>query len=105
MKRAAGSLARLRAEADGAEGGAGLEELSRRPRHPLTAALVLRPVFQLALRRAEGFARSVLRLLGQALRVPDHTALGRRGRGFAGRQPRATPRGPMHLVIDSTGLP
>jgi hypothetical protein len=46
----------------------------------------------------------VLRLLGQELRVPDHTTLSRRGRGFAGRRPEVVPHGPMHLVIDSTGL-
>jgi hypothetical protein len=66
--------------------------------------LILRLVFHLALRQAEGFARSLLRLLGQDLRVPDHTTLSRRSRGFAGRQPRKIPHGPMHLVIDSTGL-
>jgi hypothetical protein len=66
--------------------------------------LMLRLVFHLALRQAEGFAASVLRLLGQELRVPDHTTLSRRGRGFAGRRPRVVPHGPMHLVIDSTGL-
>jgi len=66
--------------------------------------LMLRLVFHLALRQAEGFARSALRLLGQELRVPDHTTLSRRSRGFAGRQPSASPCGPMHLVIDSTGL-
>jgi Transposase DDE domain len=66
--------------------------------------LMLRLVFRLALRQAEGFAASVLRLLGQDLRVPDHTTLCRRGRGFAGCRPRAVPHGPMHLVIDSTGL-
>src|SRR5829696_8974130 len=66
--------------------------------------LVLRLVFGLALRQAEGFAASVLRLLGQELRVPDHTTLSRRGRGFAGRRPKVVPHGPMHLVIDSTGL-
>jgi len=66
--------------------------------------LTLRLVFHLALRQAEGFATSVLRLLGQALRVPDHTTLCRRGRGFAGRRPEVVPHGPMHLVIDSTGL-
>jgi hypothetical protein len=64
----------------------------------------LRLVFHLALRQAEGFTASVLRLLGQDLRVPDHTTLSRRGRGFAGRRPKAVPHGPMHLVIDSTGL-
>src|SRR3712207_6712962 len=66
--------------------------------------LMLRLVFHLALRQPEGFAASVLRLLGQALRVPAHPRLSRRGRGFAGRQPNVVPRGPMHLVIDSTGL-
>jgi hypothetical protein len=66
--------------------------------------LTLRLVFHLALRQAEGFTGSVLRLLGQDLRIPDHTTLSRRGRGFAERRPKAIPHGPMHLVIDSTGL-
>ena len=69
--------------------------------------LTLRLVFHLALRQAEGFARSVLQLLGVALPVPvpDHTTLSRRGRAFAGRQPRVQAgSGPMHLVLDSTGL-
>src|ERR671911_1548391 len=35
--------------------------------------LILRLVFHLALRQAEGFASSVLRLLGLDLPVPDHT--------------------------------
>ena len=67
--------------------------------------LTLRLVFHLALRQAEGFARSVLRLLGLDLSVPDHTTLSRRGRAFAGRQPRvARHDGPVHVVLDSTGL-
>ena len=66
--------------------------------------LILRLVFHLALRQAEGFARSVLRLLGQELRVPDHTTLSRRGQGFAGGRPDVAPHGPMHLAIDSSGL-
>jgi hypothetical protein len=66
--------------------------------------LMLRLVFHLPLRQAEGFITSVLRLLGQELRVPDHTTLSRRNRGFAGRQPKVVPNGPLHLVIDSTGL-
>jgi len=67
--------------------------------------LTLRLVFHLALRQAEGFARSVLQRLGMALSVPDHTTLSRRGRAFAGRQPRVPPGGgPVHLLLDSTGL-
>ncbi len=39
------------------------------------------------------------------LPVPDHTTLSRRGRAFAGRQPRVlASAGPIHLVLDSTGL-
>src|SRR5829696_4786022 len=66
--------------------------------------LTLRLVFHLALRQAEGFASSVLRLLGLDLRVPDHSTLSRRGRGFAKCRPRVVPHGPLHLLIDSTGL-
>jgi hypothetical protein len=43
-------------------------------------------------------------LLGLALRVPDHTTLSRRSRGFTGHQPEVAPNGPLHLVIDSTDL-
>jgi hypothetical protein len=66
--------------------------------------LMLRLVFQLALRQAEGFAASVLRLLGCDLAVPNHTTLSRRGRRGVGRQPGVAPRGPLHLPIDSIGL-
>src|ERR671910_1839132 len=66
--------------------------------------LILRLVFRLGLRQAEGFASSVLRLLGLDLPVPDHTTLSRRGRAFANRRPQVVPHGPLHLLLDSTGL-
>src|SRR5918995_1541703 len=66
--------------------------------------LILRLVFHLALRQAEGFVASVLRLLGLDLPVPDHTTLSRRGRTFANRRPQVVPHGPLHLPLDSTGL-
>jgi hypothetical protein len=67
--------------------------------------LTVRLVFHLALRQAEAFTRSLLQLLKLELSVPDHTTLSRRGRGFADRQPRAAQHdGPVHLVLDSTGL-
>jgi Transposase DDE domain len=79
---------------------------SGRPRYSdlaIELVLTLRLVFHLALRRAEAFAASVLRLLGVELRVPDHTTLSRRGRAFANRQPRvAAGGGPVHLLVDST---
>ena len=66
--------------------------------------LTLRLVFHLGLRQAEGFTQSVLRLLGLDLPVPDHTTLSRRSRGFANRRPQVVPHGPLHLLLDSTGL-
>jgi hypothetical protein len=67
--------------------------------------LTLRLLFHLALRHAEAFAGSVLRLLGVKLAIPDHSTLSRRGRSFAGRQPRSVRHdGPVHRVRDSTGL-
>ena len=46
--------------------------------------LMLWLVLQLPPRQAEGFATSVLQLLGSALRVPGHTTLNRRSCSFAG---------------------
>src|SRR5216684_2765653 len=66
--------------------------------------LMLRLVFHLALRQAEAFAGSVLRLLGLDLRVPDHTTLSRRSGDFASRRPNVTSHGARHLIVDSTGL-
>ena len=71
----------------------------------IEAVLSLRLVFHLALRQAAGLAGSVLRRLGLDLPVPDHATLSRRGRAFAGRQPRVRAgNGPLQLVLDSTGL-
>ncbi len=62
-------------------------------------------VHHLALRQAEAFTGTMLRLLGLGLAVPDHTTLSRRTRAFAARQPRTSRHdGPTDLVLDSTGL-
>ncbi len=65
--------------------------------------LTLRLVFHLALRQAEGFARSVLALLGLDLAVPDHTTLSTAGPGLcrtsaacAGRHRSGAPRAGQH---------
>jgi len=60
-------------------------------------------VFHLALRQAEAFAGSVLRLLGLDLRIPDHTTLSRRSSEFATRRPSVVARA-RHLIGDGTGL-
>ncbi len=46
--------------------------------HAIETALMLRLVFKLPLRQAEGFLRSVLCLMGVNLEAPDHTTLSRR---------------------------
>ncbi|MCP5044212.1 MAG: IS5 family transposase [bacterium] len=70
----------------------------------IETALTLRLVFHLPLRQAEGFLRSVLRFMGLELESPDHTTLSRRGQGLA-LDLRAVPhQGPVHLLIDSSGL-
>src|ERR671928_282998 len=69
----------------------------------ILAAPTLRAVFRLGLRRTEGLIGSVLRLLGLELRVPDHTTLSRRAEGLPVPRPRSG-SGPLHLLVDSTGL-
>jgi hypothetical protein len=67
-------------------------------------ALTLRAVFRLPLRQTEGLIGSVLQLLGLDLPVPDFSTLSRRARSLElPAQPRTT-GGPIHLLVDSSGL-
>ncbi|WP_313293037.1 IS5 family transposase [Rhizobium rhizoryzae] len=74
----------------------------------IETALTLGLVFGLRLRQTEGLLTSVLKLIGLDLAVPDHTTLSRRaskpgapGKRYGDRIPR---NGPIHVLIDSTGL-
>jgi hypothetical protein len=67
-------------------------------------ALTLRLVFHLPLRQTEGFVRSLLELMDLDLGVPDHTTLSRRARRLDIPLPPSTLHGPVHLILDSTGL-
>ena len=69
----------------------------------ILTALTLRAVFRLGLRQTEGLVGSILRLLGLDLAVPDHTTLSRRAGTLEVPRPRPT-GGPLHLLVDSTGL-
>ena len=80
----------------------------------ILTALTFKAVFRLAYRQTEGLIGSVIGLLGLDLAVPDHTTLCRRAETL--EVPRPKPRGggadsgarrdtgPMHLLVDSTGL-
>ena len=67
------------------------------------AMLSLKEVFHLPNRATEGLGRSIFELLGVDLEVPDHTTLSRRGKTVQVRLPKKA-RGPLHMVLDSTGL-
>jgi hypothetical protein len=70
----------------------------------LKTALTLRAVFRLALRQTEGLIGSILRLLGIDLAIPDHSTLSRRAETLKVPIPCRSSRGPVHLLVDSTGL-
>ena len=70
----------------------------------ILAALTLRMLFHLPLRQTEGFVASLLRLIGLDLNAPDHTTLSRRNRDVLVPAVRRADDGPIHLVVDSTGL-
>ncbi len=71
----------------------------------IETSLTLRTVFALPLRQTEGFVGSLLRLLGlDHLPVPDHSTLSRRAQSLDVVLKAPQSRGPVHLIVDSTGL-
>jgi len=67
-------------------------------------SLMLRTAFKLALRQTEGLMTSVLTLMGLTLSAPDHTTVSRRAVALPVIPPAHVPLGPLHVLIDSTGL-
>jgi hypothetical protein len=70
----------------------------------MTTALTLRAVFHLALRQAEGLIGSVLQRLGVDLPVPDFSTLSRRAQRLELPAQTRAAGGPIHLLVDSSGL-
>ena len=71
----------------------------------IEAAMTIRMVFHPPLRQTEGFLRSLAGLLQVDLPIPDHTTLFRRLTKLSDIEFRSLPTdGPIHLLIDSTGL-
>lgn len=72
----------------------------------ITLCLTLRIVYGLALRQTQGLIRSVAALMEYDIAVPDFSTLSRRSKGLAlpSAKPGARASGPVHLVVDSTGL-
>ncbi|CAO3439572.1 Transposase [Azospirillum argentinense] len=61
-------------------------------------------VFHLALRQTEGLIGCILQLLGLDLPVPDRSTIARRTRTVALPSKPRSSSGPLHLLVDSTGL-
>jgi len=80
------------------------------PHLAILTALTLRAVFRLPFRQTEGLIGSVIGLLGLDLAVPDHTTLCRRAETLEVPRPKPSgggaggDAGPLHLLVDSTGL-
>jgi hypothetical protein len=56
------------------------------------------------LRQTEGFVRSILAVMRAGLDAPDHTTLSRRSQSLDIAVHNIPATGPLHLIIDSTGL-
>jgi hypothetical protein len=70
----------------------------------IQTSLMLRAAFKLALRQIEGLMTSVLSLMGLTISAPDHTTVSRRAATLPVIQAPSVPHGPLHVLIDSTGL-
>jgi hypothetical protein len=73
--------------------------------HAIETALTLRLVFNLPLRQAEGFLRSVLSLMEADLEAPDHTTISRRSQHLCIQLACVSTKEPVHLIVDrGTGI-
>lgn len=70
----------------------------------IETCLILRSAFKMALRQTEGLMESVLRLMDLEITAPDHTTVSRRAVGLPVLKSTSVPKGPLHVMIDSTGL-
>ena len=66
--------------------------------------LVLREMFRLPYRQTEGLGRSLMQLMQVRLRVPDYSSLAKRAAKLPIDLSITRRRGPIDIVVDSTGL-
>jgi len=64
----------------------------------------MKVLFGVALRQATGFVESLLRLSGLDWAVPNFSTLSRRQNTLQVNIPYRGSQGPLHLLIDSTGI-
>lgn len=66
--------------------------------------LTMKVLFGMALRQTTGFVESLLSLIGLDWDVPDFSTLSRRQKTLAVNIPHRGSQGPLHLLIDSSGI-
>ena len=70
----------------------------------IQTCLTMKVLFGMALRQTTGFVESLLRLIGLDWAVPDFSTLSRRQKTLKVNIPYRGSDGPLHLLIDSTGI-
>jgi hypothetical protein len=70
----------------------------------IQTCLTMKVLFGMALRQTTGFVESLLRLTGLDWTAPDFSTLSRRQKSLKVNIPDRGSDGPLHLLIDSTGI-
>ena len=70
----------------------------------IQTSLTMKVLFGMALRQTTGFVESLLRLIGLDWAVPDFSTLSRRQKTLKVHIPYRGSDGPLHLLVDSTGI-
>lgn len=70
----------------------------------IQTCLTMKVLFGMALRQTTGFVESLLRLIGLDRGVPDFSTLSRRQKRLKVDIPYRGSQGPLHLLVDSTGI-
>ena len=70
----------------------------------IQTCLTMKVLFGMALRQTTGFVESLLRLIDLDWAVPDFSTLCRRQKTLLVNIPYRGSQGPLHLLIDSTGI-
>ena len=70
----------------------------------IQTCLTMKVLFGMALRQTTGFVESLLRLIGLDWAVPDFSTLSRRQEPLKVNIPYRGSDGPLHLLVDSTGI-
>lgn len=70
----------------------------------IESLLMLRELFRLPYRQTEGLGRSLAKLMHVEIAIPDFTSLAKRAAKLEIALDVANRKGPIHVVVDSTGL-